>query len=98
VRVNFRFNIAKATEAACHLIQKEGGHLNVMKLVKLLYLLDRLSIARRGIPVVGGVYYSMRNGPVTSEVLDLVNAGCLWGEAECHWKTSSPTGRITKWR
>lgn len=86
MRVNFRFNIAKATEAACHLIQKEGGHLNVMKLVKLLYLLDRLSIARRGIPVVGGVYYSMRNGPVTSEVLDLVNAGCLWGEAECHWE------------
>lgn len=84
--MNFHFNTAKATEVACEFLRREGGRINVMKLVKLVYLLDRLSIARRGIPVVGGIYYSMRNGPVTSELLDLVNAGRLWGEAECHWE------------
>jgi len=55
-----------------------------MKLVKLVYLLDRESIARRGVPVVGGVYLSMRNGPVTSEILDLINAGSLW-HCDTNW-------------
>lgn len=60
--------------------------MNVMKLVKLIYLLDRLSIQRRGIPVVGGRYFSMRNGPVPSEVLDLVNNGTLLGETDDSWE------------
>lgn len=78
--MNFRFQIGKATEAACEFLDRAGGQINIMKLVKLLYLLDRLSLDRRGIPVIGGDYLSMRNGPVTSEVLDLVNAGRLAGK------------------
>ena len=84
--MNFSFNPAKATEVACRLIEKEGQTLNIMKLVKLVYLLDRLSIQRRGIPVVGGAYFSMRNGPVTSELLDLINAGSLWGVPTGAWE------------
>jgi uncharacterized phage-associated protein len=83
--MNFTFNPAKATEVACRFIEKEGQTINIMKLVKLVYLLDRLSIQRRGIPVVGGDYFSMRNGPVTSELLDLINAGALWGVATGDW-------------
>lgn len=82
--VNFRFDITKATEAACQFLKREGGSTNIMKLVKLVYLLDRLSLARRGIPVVGGACFSLPNGPITSEFLDLVNSGCLWGVRECH--------------
>ena len=52
--MNFRFQIGKCTEAVCEFLDRAGGQLNVMKLVKLLYLLDRLSLDRRGIPVVGG--------------------------------------------
>ena len=84
-RVNFRFDITKATEAACQFLKREGGSINIMKLVKLIYLLDRLSVARRGIPVVGGAYFSLPNGPITSEFLDLINSGCLWGAKDCHW-------------
>jgi uncharacterized phage-associated protein len=84
--VTFRFNIRKATEVASLFIAREGGRLNVMKLVKLVYLLDRLSIAKRGIPVVGGVYYSMRNGPVTGELLDIINAGKLANDADASWE------------
>jgi uncharacterized phage-associated protein len=84
-RVNFRFDITKATEVACQFLEREGGSINIMKLVKLIYLLDRLSLSRRGIPVVGGAYFSMPNGPITSELLDLVNSGGLWGVKECHW-------------
>lgn len=84
--MNFRFHIGKATEAACEFLQRAGGRINIMKLVKLLYLLDRLSLDRRGIPVVGGDYLSMRNGPVTSEVLDLINSGRLLGDNDSHWE------------
>jgi hypothetical protein len=52
----------------------------------LIYLLDRYSIAKRGLPVVGGVYYSMRNGPVTSELLDIVNAGKLANDSDSSWE------------
>jgi hypothetical protein len=64
--MNFRFHIGKATEAACLFLERGGGQMNIMKLVKLLYLLDRLSLDRRGIPVCGGDYLSMRKGPVTN--------------------------------
>jgi uncharacterized phage-associated protein len=86
VAVNFRFDVTKATEVACQFLNREGGAANVMKLVKLVYLLDRLSLARRGIPVVGGAYFSLPNGPVTSELLDLTNSGRLWGVADCRWE------------
>jgi len=84
--MNFRFHIGKATEAACEFLQRSGGRINIMKLAKLLYLLDRLSLDRRGVPVVGGDYLSMRNGPVTSEVLDLINSGRLLGDADARWE------------
>jgi hypothetical protein len=86
IGVSFRFDITKATEVACQFIKREGGSIKIMKLVELVYLLDRLSLARRGIPVVGGTYFSLPNSPVTSEFLDLVNSGRLWDPAECRWE------------
>ncbi len=83
--MNYHFKIHKATEAACFFVEKEGGRINIMKLIKLMYLLDRHSVQDRGIPVVGGTYFSMRNGPVVGEVLDLLNEGSLDKEPECRW-------------
>jgi uncharacterized phage-associated protein len=77
--MNFQFDARKATQVAAAFVTREGGELNVMKLIKLIYLLDRLSLVRRGVPVLGGDYFSMKNGPVTSEALDLINAGMLDG-------------------
>jgi uncharacterized phage-associated protein len=82
---SFPFDAQKATEVAAAFLKRAPGRtINIMKLVKLVYLLDRESIARRGVPVVGGAYLSMRNGPVTSEVLDLINSGGLW-QVETSW-------------
>lgn len=84
--MHFRFDTQKATEASLQFLERSGGQINVMKLIKLIYLLDRLSIQRRGVPVVGGVYFSMRNGPVTSELLDLLNSGELAGDKGSRWE------------
>jgi uncharacterized phage-associated protein len=83
--VNYPFDALKATQVAVSFIEREGGEINVMKLVKLVYLLDRLSLDRRGIPVLGGDYFSMSNGPVISELLDLINSGSLYG-ATTDWE------------
>ena len=84
--MRFPFNTTKAVEVGCRFLELDGGTINVMKLIKLIYLLDRRSIETRGIPVVGGDYLSMRNGPVTSEVLDLINAGRLGDGESCEWE------------
>jgi hypothetical protein len=81
---HFPFSPQKATEVVAQFLKLAHGRINIMKLVKLVYLLDRESIGRRGVPVVGGAYLSMRNGPVTSEILDLVNSGSLWS-CETNW-------------
>jgi uncharacterized phage-associated protein len=86
--MNFCFNIRKATEAASLLLERAGGRMSILKLVKLIYLVDRLSLERRNVPIVGGDYLSMRNGPVTSELLDLINAGKLLGEEDDRWEKS----------
>jgi len=86
--MNFSFQINKAVEAASEFIQRSGGSINIMKLVKLIYLLDRLSLDQRGFPVVGGSYFSMTNGPVTSEILDLINYGRLRDVPSTIWEKS----------
>jgi len=75
LKMNFRFHIGKATETACDFLERSGGQINIMKLMKLCYLLDRLSLDQRGIPVVGGDYISMRNGPVTRACIESLEHG-----------------------
>jgi len=84
--MSFSFSLPKATEAACLFLEREGGTMNILKLVKLVYLLDRLALERVGVPVAGGTCFSMQNGPVNSALLDLINAGSLWGEKDDEWE------------
>jgi hypothetical protein len=66
------FNEIKATQAAARFLSLAGGQLNYMVLLKLLYMLDRSSFLSWGRPVTFDEYYSMRLGPVLSEVHDLI--------------------------
>lgn len=75
------FDITKAAQVAHFFITSEGAEIEILKLVKLIYLTDRLSLERRRIPVVGGSFYSLKHGPVTSEVLDLINDGTMEGNS-----------------
>lgn len=45
----------------------------VLKLVKLIYLSDRLSMERYGLPITYDDLVSMRHGPVPSRTLNLIN-------------------------
>lgn len=71
--MNFVLQDKKATQAVARLIERSCGPIHYLRLVKLIYLADRESILKRGIAIVGGKYYSMRMGPVISEVMHLVH-------------------------
>lgn len=68
-----RFRVEKATEAAARLLKKRGGNMSHLKLIKLLYLVDREAYVRWGRPVTYDSYVSMPHGPVLSFTLDMIN-------------------------
>ena len=70
--MRFRFNEAKATEATAYFLGMRGGRMKYLKLIKLLYVADREAFARWGRPITTDRYVSMREGPVTSNIYNLI--------------------------
>jgi uncharacterized phage-associated protein len=64
----------RATQAAARLIGLHGGSINVMKLIKLLYWVERTALIRWGRPVTFDYYFSLKDGPVLSITLDNINS------------------------
>ena len=67
-----RFNQRKAAHAASVFLRLRGNKMSYLKLIKLLYLLDRTALERWERPVTGDRYVSMKLGPVLSNVRDLI--------------------------
>ena len=74
-----KFREDKATQAAYILIQKEGGIINYMKLIKLMYVADRKRVLARGRPITFDAYYSLDRGPILSKTLNLITEGSAPG-------------------
>jgi uncharacterized phage-associated protein len=64
----------RATQAAARLIELHGGSMNVMKLIKLLYFLDRTALIRWGRPITFDFYFSLNHGPILSVTLNNIDA------------------------
>lgn len=75
--VYFPFDKDAAHAAAVFFSQQEGGRINKMKLVKLLYISERTSLQESESPLFGGMYCSLAYGPIISEILDALN-GNYW--------------------
>jgi uncharacterized phage-associated protein len=69
------FDERKAAQAAAFMLHKAGGELPLLKLMKLLYLAERLSIQRYGDTITGDSFVSMPQGPVLSMTYDHMNGG-----------------------
>jgi uncharacterized phage-associated protein len=67
-----RFDEAKSTQMAGMLLQLAGNRMNYMKLIKLMYIIDREALKRWGHPLTGDEYYSLPHGPIVSRVYDLI--------------------------
>lgn len=67
------FNQKKAAQVSAFFANQEGGRINVLKLVKLLYLSDRYFMEKYRAPILYDNFYSLDNGPVVSYTLNLIN-------------------------
>jgi len=70
-----RYREDKTAQVAARLLQHAGGAMSYMKLIKLLYVMDRTALSRWGHPVTYDRYVSMPHGPVLSFTLDRINEG-----------------------
>jgi uncharacterized phage-associated protein len=73
--IDFKFNLIKTTQVVTQFLQKNNGKMSYMKLIKLLYLVDREALLNWGRPLTGDKYFSMKHGPVLSNVLEIINDG-----------------------
>jgi len=68
-----QFREDKATQVAARFLQLGGGRMNLMKLVKLIYLADREALVRWGRPITMDYMCALQHGPILSNVLNLIN-------------------------
>lgn len=66
IPMQLKYREEQTTQAAARLLHLNGGRMNYMKLIKLLYLADRQSLVRWGRPITFDYYVSMDYGPVLS--------------------------------
>jgi len=84
--MRLRFNEVKATQTASRLLRlRGGGRMSYLKLIKLLYIVDREALIRWGRTVTTDRHVSMPKGPVVSQIYDLIT----WDQ---------PPGEETFWR
>ena len=60
----------KSLEAVSYLLDKLGGTAEYIKLIKLLYLVDRKLLEKKGRTVTGDRVYALPLGPILSRTLD----------------------------
>jgi len=78
------FNEKKTTQAAALLLEMNRGSMRYMKLVKLLYFIDRKSLLDLGRPVTFDNYAALPKGPIVSQTLNLITEGVEPGQ-ESYW-------------
>jgi len=72
--IRYEFDERSAAQAAAHLLDAIGGEMPYLKLIKLMYLAERRSLADDGYSITGDRIISMPRGPVLSRTLDLIRA------------------------
>ncbi|MGY3088210.1 hypothetical protein ACVWYF_001243 [Hymenobacter sp. UYAg731] len=76
------FNHRKTTQALNFFASKEGGAINKMKALKLLWIADRLHVRKYGRLISNDTYFAMPRGPVASGARDIMNHTSYLSEEE----------------
>jgi hypothetical protein len=66
------FDVEKMVQICGYMLKKYEHRLNYIKLIKLLYLADKASLKNSTHAITGDIYISMKNGPVLSQLYDLI--------------------------
>lgn len=84
--MDFVFDIRKAIAATGCICKLNGGKLNVLHLIKMLYSADRSALLTWHRTITGDRFYSMKNGPVLSRTYDLM-CGKILGSDKKLWNS-----------
>lgn len=66
-----QFNAKRAIEAAAYLLHLSGRRMKMLGLVKMLYIGDRESIRKAGLPIVGDNDFALEQGPIQGSFVDM---------------------------
>lgn len=66
------FNFQKCVQILNFFAVKEGGIMNKMKALKLVWLSDRYHLRQYGRTITEDTYYALKNGPVASATRDVL--------------------------
>lgn len=93
----FTFSHRKATQALNYFALQQGGQVNKLKALKLVFFADRYHLRRHGRPVVGDEYLAMNYGPVPSGTKDIAEMNDFLGEDEASYARAylRPLDRFT---
>lgn len=81
-KISFDFDHKKATQAINLFAQRQGGRINKMKALKLVYFADRYHLRKYGRLVTNDTYFAMDYGPVPSGTKDIAETSGFLGEVE----------------
>lgn len=71
--IRFKFNAEKFTACVSMLAQAELPDFTKLKVVKMLYFIDKYHLLKHGRPVLGDIYYHWDHGPVPLKSLTVLN-------------------------
>ncbi|MBE9467170.1 MAG: SocA family protein [Bacteroidetes bacterium] len=82
----FDFNHKKAVQALNYFADSDGGTINKMKAIKLIWLSDRAHLRRFGRPIIMDQYFALPFGPIPSNTKDLAEINLFLSEDEVNYR------------
>ncbi len=71
--IRFKFNVEKFTACVSMLAQANLPDLTKLKVIKMLYFIDKCHLLKYGRPILGDIYYHWDHGPVPMKALAVLN-------------------------
>lgn len=89
--MGFAFDLDHSIQLIAHIFERfHSDRMNIMKLLKLLYIADRESLRKAGYPLTGDAPYAMPHGPVLSQIYDLM-------KTDNNWSSMTGDGEESRW-
>jgi uncharacterized phage-associated protein len=70
--MHLHFDAEKAVQVAAVILRNEGKRMTRLRLLKLMLISDREYLRKYGRPILGSKIVAMNNGPLHSDVYDLI--------------------------
>ena len=69
--IHLSFSYRKATQALNFFASQNGGEIDILRALKLIFFADRFHVRKYGRPITGDDYFAMAKGPVPSATKDI---------------------------